>query len=375
MNIKNEKKGELKAGYQLVVSSEKRILLDYETAPKPPYVQMMKNLNGKQILTFFNPHKYAIYFYDYETAAYTGKIEYEKQGPNAILALDGYYIKNMDSIYVYSRSLVEVVLTDSTGRVKQRISLCNNRSNREWFRYYPQYIPATDNPLIEYQGKLIMTGLSPFSIADSLIRKFHFTACIDLISSNVEFTHTYPRELYGSDANWQDPFFMQPYPELSPTGELLYSFPISHDVYITQRDAEDYRTVYAGSNAARTIHSINDGSEKTPKEVILAHILQQDLYGAIRHDPYRKVYYRFMSQGIPDASVKTRLEEKPVTVIMMDEQFNYMGETVIGTGEEWNWKNSVVTSEGLVMEYIDPNVDSGEEYLILKTFTIEKISQ
>ena len=103
--------------------------------------------------------------------------------------------------------------------------------------------------------------------------------------------------------------------------------------------------------------------------------MQQDLYTAILHDPYRHVYYRFMWQGIPDATVKTSWKEKPMIVIIMDEQFNYMGETVIGTGEEWNWQNSLVTPEGLMMEYIDLDMDSEEEYLILKTFTVEKINK
>ena len=37
----------------------------------------------------------------------------------------------------------------------------------------------------------------------------------------------------------------------------------------------------------------------------------------------------------------------------MDEQFNYLGETPLGTSDEWNWSNSFVTEEGLNIEYID----------------------
>jgi len=124
----------------------------------------------------------------------------------------------------------------------------------------------------------------------------------------------------------------------------------------------------------KRIHSIDDSRKRTPNEVILTHILQQDLYAAILHDPYRHVYYRFMLKGISNATVSTRLNEKPVVVIMIDEQFNYLGETVLGSLEEWNWENSFVTPEGLMIEFIDLNVDSGEEYLIFKTLNVEKIS-
>ena len=106
---------------------------------------------------------------------------------------------------------------------------------------------------------------------------------------------------------------------------------------------------------------------------IVAHVLQHDLYTGIRYDSYRKVYYRFMLQHVADATISTDLNERPVVVIIMDEQFNYMGETVLGTGEKWNWYNSFVTSEGLVIEYFDPDLDSLEEYLHFKILTIEKL--
>ena len=105
----------------------------------------------------------------------------------------------------------------------------------------------------------------------------------------------------------------------------------------------------------------------------MPHFLQYDFYTGILHDPYRKVYYRLMMPGVPDATISTSKWEKPVGVIVMDEQFNYMGETVLGPWKKWNWQNCFVTSEGLTMEYFDPDLDSGEEYLYFKILTIEKL--
>lgn len=56
----------------------------------------------------------------------------------------------------------------------------------------------------------------------------------------------------------------------------------------------------------------------------------------------------------------------------MDEQFEYLGEKLIGTAEEWNWTNSFVTEEGLNIEYIDPK-DIEETYMNFKIFTIKQI--
>jgi hypothetical protein len=138
-------------------------------------------------------------------------------------------------------------------------------------------------------------------------------------------------------------------------------------------DSEIYKTVFAGSNVAGTIHSVGwDDPPHTPDELLYAYFAEEDIYTAVLYDKWRRLYYRFMLQGIPGAAYGTGKEKKPVIVIVMDELFNYLGETVIGTGEEWNWSNSFVTEEGLNIEYIDDS-DTDEEFLNLKIFTVKEL--
>ena len=58
---------------------------------------------------------------------------------------------------------------------------------------------------------------------------------------------------------------------------------------------------------------------------------------------------------------------------MMDKDFNYMGETIIGKYNDWKWENSFVTAEGLHIECIDRN-DLEEEYLYFKVFAPKKLN-
>ncbi|MEG1544425.1 MAG: hypothetical protein RR382_07880 [Tannerellaceae bacterium] len=39
------------------------------------------------------------------------------------------------------------------------------------------------------------------------------------------------------------------------------------------------------------------------------------------------MYYRYLLSGIPSTTLKTPIESKQFTIIMMDEQFNYLSET------------------------------------------------
>ncbi|MDR1258032.1 MAG: DUF4221 domain-containing protein [Tannerellaceae bacterium] len=368
--IKNEKAGKLVATHQLTAVAEKRIFLDDDTAPQPPYMQMIEDVPGMRILTFLNPHNQSVYLYDYDTERYIKKISYEKEGPDGILNPAGYYIKNMDSIYVYNMPLIELVLTDSAAHVKDKISFYNKEP--DWALYNPQYLFSTTCPMINTGNRLVLPGMVPFSFPDTLIDKFRFTTHIDLGTGRIEYHNTYPEKLYGHNYNWNDVVFTQAYPALSPTGEIIFSFPVSHNLYVTKPGTDDYTTVYAGSNVARTIRSIDREQRGTPSELIWVSYLQQDTYSAILYDPWRHVYYRFMEQGIPDATTATQAKEKPIIIILMDELFNYMGETAIGTGSEWNWKNSFATEEGLNIEYID-NKDLDEAYLNFKIFKIQSL--
>jgi hypothetical protein len=97
------------------------------------------------------------------------------------------------------------------------------------------------------------------------------------------------------------------------------------------------------------------------------------LYSAIKYDQWRKVYYRFFSRPLPDGNIKTSLKEKEHGVVIMDENFKYLGETIIGNEKNWNFDNVFVTQEGLNIEYFDFSQDSEEEYLKFKIFTLKRL--
>lgn len=372
VEIKNERNGQLKATFQLVVDDTKRIALDSNSAPKPVYTQVFADSAGTRYLTFLNTYTNSIYFYNYINLEFIKKVNFIKKGLDGILSPKGYYIKNMDSIYLYNMPLTEIVLLNSKGSILNKISLRGEGHLKDWPLYYPQYYPQTVNPFIETHGKLLLTGQFFFSVPVTMITRFKFNARIDLKSGKVDFRDSYPEQLYGSNYNWEGGFSTEVFPELHPDGDkLIYSFPVSHDLYIAKLNSEIYRKIYAGSNLAGTIHSIDRDSRNTPSEMILIHNVREDLYAAIKYDRYRKMYYRFLLKGIPSATVHTRKEEKPIVVIVMNENFDYLGETVIGTGEDWYWQNSFVTKEGLNIEYIEKDLE--EKYLTLKIFTIKKI--
>lgn len=71
---------------------------------------------------------------------------------------------------------------------------------------------------------------------------------------------------------------------------------------------------------------------------------------------------------------KFDMKDKPIVVIIYDEELNYLGETDLGSAKECHWENAFVSKEGLNIEWIKPN-DIDEDFLTLKIFVLKKIKK
>ena len=372
VKIENENKGKLIASVSLETKEEKKFSLDDSTASTPEYSQLYIDHNGKRFYTFLNNYTNYIYFYDYSTTNFCKKKCWREYGTPVALKLKAYYIKSLDSIYLFKISPHEIVSTNEDGQIFHRTNLLLNPKDRDCFTHYPQYLPLSGIPFIETKDKLYVNGFYFGIMSKSFIKDFKFTASLDFRSNQLEFIHSYPEELYGNQANWCSYLLTQVYSALQPDGNgLVLSFPISHNLYISDLKSSEYKKRFGGSNFASTITSLNENKENTTQEIALQHFIENDIYTSILYDKFRKVYYRFLLKASHKDSNCQSFKDKLVVIIIMDENFKYLGETTIGRWENWNWQNSFVTSEGLNVEYKDK--DPKEAYLTLKIFTLKKI--
>lgn len=377
ISVENKNEGKMKSKVKLKLVSKKFFPLDSNTAPKPRFIQKIINREGKRQLTFLNTYNNSIYFYNYDSSEFLKKISFDKDGPYGIEKPTGYYIESLDSIYVYNNRNSEVILTDSLGKLINKISLVGDidfkKSPQDWYFKYPTYYTETVTPFIKIKNKLLLTGQFEGNINDTIIDKFKFTANIGLDLKKVEYIHNYPKELYGNNIVWGGSLLGEVFPELHPSGDkLIYSFPVTHDLYLMNIDSKKIEKFYAGSNKAGTINSL-ENKYRESNERIRSNFVRHDIYSAIIYDKFRKVYYRFLRKAIPNASLNTSWKKKKISVIMMDEKFNYLGETVIGIERRCHWQNSFITKEGLNIEYLNQdNID--EKNLLLKIYLPKNIN-
>lgn len=369
--MENYKRGQLQQTMELDQVGSKDFVLDEETAPKPYYVEVTSDSLGNRQFTFLNEYNNSIYFYGYDDLNLIKKISFETEGANEVVRPMGYHVRNMDTIYVFSR-LQKVLLANDKGEIKNQISLSGGYNlmsyNKKWAYVYPEFYVETVTPFIRGTENLLLTGQFSGDLPDEILDTFKFTAQIDYDLKEVTYTHGYPASVFGGNVNWGEGLFMEVFPALHhDKGKMVYSFPTSHNLFIANLGDNSYEEVYGGSNFAGDIHSIDKKSGKATVDEIKSSFVRQDMYAAIIHDKYRKVYYRFMRKALPDADVQTSWKEKSIAVIIMDEEFGYLGETVLGIERNWHWQNSFVTKEGLNVEYVENN-NTGELNLSLKIF-------
>ena len=371
IDVKNEKRGTLKAVKKLETSTDKKFPLDSLSAPRPPYIQLYNDANGTEHLAMLSGYSKNIFIYNYDST----NTPANKIAVSTIQLPLAFHIRNMDSIYVYDDKMMEMVLLDNKSQAVSKVSLINNANMKDlsWTYKYPQYVPHTVNAIVENEGKLIFPGQFIWTLPDTIAQQFRFTSLIDINDNTVKYMHKYPYAVYGHGYLWDEPIFTGVYSDMMPgKKKMVCSFPVSHDLVIYDMDTDKEKTVYGGSNTAAAITSLDAKKYKKNNEYIYQKACNSDLYGGILYDKYRNVWYRFLRKALPEKGVRLRWENKNVAVVVMDQNFNYLGETEIGDMNEFYPDNSFVTKEGLNIEYIEPG-DVDEKFLTFKIFTLKDI--
>lgn len=373
--VVNEKKGSLISAHQLVTVNEKTFPLDQYSAPRPPYLHFSP---AENVLSVLNAANKTIYFYDYKTGELTDKQTIGSPDFREVYAIGAYHISEKGFTYLYDKAKHRIFVYDKNNKYISGISLSGDMpvNAPKWSLRYPQYNPTASSPFHEMNDRLFLSGFYPWAIPDAILDTFKFTSIIDINTQNIDFKNLYPRSLYGPEFDWDDPIYNTVYSDTGKDpGQLIFSFPISHDLYIVDTKTGKRDSTFAGSNLANSIASIG---KKKPSDLeygkkLRNQLIKTDLYGSIKYDKYRNVYYRFVRGAIEgdELSIKS-WEAKPLRVIIMNEHFRFLGETTLGSIDEWNMENSFVTEEGLNIEYVDRK-EYNEDYLRFKIFIPQKL--
>jgi hypothetical protein len=380
---KNDLKGKFKATHTLKKNNEggKKFVLDRESVQQNRCIQLVEDVFSDSIyFTFLNTYNYSIYFYDFKTGKFLRKIKLDKEGPNGVnpYAHDGYYIASYDSIYYYSHRNHSLYLLNHKGEKYHTINYMTNYYDKmklwkekdfQKNRIPPMVQLSTGQPMYKTDGIIYLCGqvTEELGKVDSL-NLLLLTTIDTRNGDSIAFHFGYPKS-YG-EGNWGEAYFREVFWCMNPTNKsFVVSFPNDH--YIYQTDLKQVNKIYAGSMYAGDIKSIDTPAFIMPKSRRLSHYFENYSYSSVIYDRYRNVYYRMVEH--PWKDYNTDMDWRPwlkqVSIIILDENFNFMGETKLDMEYRFVALQFMVTEDGLLLY---KQTDDEDEW-VYDLFTLTKL--
>ena len=296
--------------------------LDSDTKYNAFYLYPFSDSVGKEYLSFLNYSSNQVLFYDLKSCNFLFKINMPAEGPDGIVQPSGYYIKDLDNIYLTSYAYSGLIQVDTASHIIKRIPYGKTDSG---FKFLPSYVLSSHPYTIPYSigGRIhLMPPLvERFCPAD----KTPLCVSIDTVSSQFvasEITYSdvlSEEELAANDTRCSRVFDGKTF---------IYSFYVDEDIIIADKDHKEFRRIKSASQYIKSPVEKQKQGVKGPQSN-----LEVARYGDLIYDMYRKVYYRFAYPQVElDDKINWRGKavygRKKFSVIILDEQFNRLGETL-----------------------------------------------
>ena len=309
----------------------KSFALDSETRYNGFYLYPFTDRQGKEYLSFLNYRTNQILFYDLNTCDFLFKVDLDKEGPNGLSIVSGYYIKDFDNMYVSTYIYSGLIKVDTTKRIIQKIPY---GTTKEEYKIVPSYTPSSHPyvPPIFIGSKLYITQMAADHIYPA--SKTPVTVSIDTLTHECEtMPFTYGDIFTTEQLSTRETACSR----IFNNNQFIYSFQIDENIYVASIDHETIRKINIKSKYINNIPN-----DKIPVDFNL------QWRG-------RAVYGR-----------------KKFSIIILDQNFNIIGETLFPESI-YNSYVFFVDKEGLYMSRdYQMNYEQSENYMTFELFKLDK---
>ena len=322
--------------------------------------------NNNEYLTFQNPNKNQILFYNLKSGVLDFKIEPEIDGANGVAFILGYYIHNLDSIFLTTRSFEEISLINKDAILIDKFEYGKTVDGIELQRFYSTtaiYTPIT----IQNNNIYIVPGCNRFG------EKNPVAASIDL--KNKEVNHLpfeYPK-FPGADNKNKRAGIEEHMSRCFDGEKFIYSFYFDENIYITDVNHKKINKIIAKSKYIDKVKYIDDYGRTSIEQGC-----EIPNYGNLIYDKYRNVYYRIaypettLEKGIKGYELR-EYGRKNFSIIILDKKFNVIGETLF-PDYTYNSRLIFVREDGVYISnshYLNPNFN--DDTLGFNRFSLNEV--
>lgn len=276
----------------------------------------------------FQNGKTDILIYDILSQEFVKKIVVNLEGRDAIQGgFSGFYIDDIEHIYIPSLYKQTIHVIDSAANVKQRIDFS---TTNEGEMQIPLYIRAGNQFQFIDHNLYVAQQVNPM-YNELMMEKSRTALFIDTINSVIKLLPMkFPPLITFKDRGTSAGFGAE-YSRCFDGKNFIYSFFCSETLYKASPEHNQIEAIPVKSQYIDKIEVLRIKSTDA-NEVVRA-MCEHPSYGNIVYDKYRKVYYRF---AYPKSTLEADFDpfniyssgRKHFSIMVLDEGMNIVGETL-----------------------------------------------
>lgn len=309
----------------------------------------------KPLLFNSNPNTNSLQIYDLDGQSLLKEIRFERGGDQGV-GVGHFHVQSLDSIFIFPEMRPFVILTDTSGVIKDRIRITLPEGYPMIFVHNSYYVSP---PVVQGKELIVKVRIdgSPGSMNQETLDKKKLLAAINLEDGSTRLLpFGFPTD-YLSNGQRQFEFSAA-----GLNGKTVVSFMGDHQVYFSNSENEPLQ-----SKSVRSQY-LDEAMPTFAKDVdgrgFSEYFFAKSRYESMIHDPYRNVFYRF---AFPTVAVESDEELRALrsspgafVVMVLDEDLNILTEKRFEAGT-YLPSNFFVGEKGLYLSLNHPDGPENKE--------------
>lgn len=331
-------------------------------------MQTYTDASEEEYLVFQNERYLDLLFYNMKTQKLYKKIQCAYEGPDGVPKFSGFFVRNMDEIYVTHSNYDGITVINGEGKPVKTY-----RTKSKEGKGISTTVAVAD-VLIQQINEILYIPLDInwYYGGNLKFQKSNLCATLNLKNQKIEALPLTHLDIIGKE---DENIFTLLYSRCTNGKQFVYSFHDTEDIYVTDLAQTTLQKIKSKSKYLSPL-------EFKPKKRGYATAdnctsMAEPRYGNILYDPYRKVYYRI---AFPKADIEKGVNcfelrsfgGKNFSIMILNEDFEIIGETLM-PDYTYNPKLCFVRPDGLYISeshVFNPNFD--ENKLCFRRFELVK---
>ena len=354
-SCKEKEKKENKYLYTLELSEDKIFKLDSETVQETQLIQLFTQ-NDSLYFSFSNAYDNSIVFYDFVSGSFVSKVKFEKEGQNGVGNFTSYYYHTKDSIYIYHQWNEKIFLLNNQSMKYKDFDFKTQSFHSETLSV-PSPYPLTIAPMRKVENYMVCTGMQ---YNEDSKKNEPSTILYNINTGEIKFANHFP-DLY-KNKQWGQVFAYRYACTTFNKNTMILSYGADHNITVYNIEEDKSEEFNAGT---KYFSKINPFNFKANREAAIDHYMENLCYRNILYDEYRNLYYRFAYLPYPSYNKDDKYLRRPFSVIIIDSEFNIVGETLLPEFE-YLILQTFVSPDGLHIQILSDD----DDFMKFKTFKI-----